>query len=66
MIFQYNKRDVSGAVDPKKLDALLGASGAQVLTAVASEGTGVLETLKAAVGAVVAEISNIQKEALPT
>jgi mutual gliding-motility protein MglA len=66
LIYQYNKRDIPGAVAPEQLNALLGSNGTPVIPAVASEGTGVLETLKAAVGAVVGELSRTEVGAQQT
>lgn len=66
LIYQYNKRDLSSAETSGQLDALLGSNGLPVFPAVATDGTGVLETLKAAIGAVVGELAQAETEARRT
>ncbi|GAB4388524.1 MAG: GTPase domain-containing protein [Thermodesulfovibrionales bacterium] len=45
-IIQYNKRDLPNVVPVKELNAMLNGGGVPYFEAVASEGTGVFETLK--------------------
>ncbi|MCK6551925.1 GTPase domain-containing protein, partial [Myxococcota bacterium] len=46
LVFQYNKRDLPRLVSEAELDAVLNDRGVKASGAVASEGTGVLETLR--------------------
>ena len=56
-VIQYNKRDLRAALPVERLRAALNPLGAPEVEAVASEGTGVGETLKAACKAVLARIA---------
>jgi signal recognition particle receptor subunit beta len=56
-VFQYNKRDLRAALPVERLRAALNPFGAPELEAVACEGRGVGETLKAACKAVLARLS---------
>jgi signal recognition particle receptor subunit beta len=47
LVMQWNKRDLPGAVPVAHLDALLNTHGAPAFEAVARDGDGVVETLKA-------------------
>jgi signal recognition particle receptor subunit beta len=47
-VFQYNKRDLPAAMPVERMRALLNPGGAQDFEAVANEGKGVSETLRAA------------------
>ena len=53
IVLQLNKRDLPSAMDPAQLLDELGLAGADYVEAVASEGRGVMETLKQATRAVV-------------
>lgn len=55
-VIQYNKRDLSGAVPLAEMKKVLNAAGVPDFEAVASEGTGVFETLKAIVKMVLIEL----------
>jgi len=57
LVLQYNKRDLPQAVSVEKLESLLNGGGWPAFPAVAIEGTGVLETLKAIVTTVVGELA---------
>ena len=48
LVFQYNKRDVPGALPVAELDAALNPGKRPAFEAVATTGVGVLETLRAA------------------
>ena len=56
-VFQYNKRDLPAALPIERLRAMLNPGAAPEVEAVASEGRGVGETLKAGCKAVLARIS---------
>jgi signal recognition particle receptor subunit beta len=56
-IFQYNKRDLPVALPLERLRAALNPSGAPEFEAVASEGRGVTETLRAACKSVLARLA---------
>ena len=57
-VFQWNKRDVPGAIEVERLRAQLNVSGAPEFEAVASQGRGVAETLRAMCKAVLARLSD--------
>ncbi len=46
LVFQYNKRDVSGAIPIQELEATLNATRRPSFEAVAAQGQGVMETLQ--------------------
>jgi hypothetical protein len=50
MVVQFNKQDLPGALPPDTLRGLLGSNGARCFPAVATQGIGVLDTLKAIIG----------------
>ena len=56
-IFQYNKRDLPIALPAERLRALLNPEGSPEFEAVAKEGRGVTETLRAACKAVLARLA---------
>jgi mutual gliding-motility protein MglA len=56
-LFQYNKRDLLAALPLERLRAALNPGGFPEFEAVAREGTGVTETLKASCKAVIARLS---------
>jgi signal recognition particle receptor subunit beta len=56
-VFQWNKRDLPGAIPVDRLRAQLNPAGAPDFEAVASEGRGVAETLRAMCKAVLARLS---------
>jgi hypothetical protein len=58
-IFQYNKRDLRAALPIERLREALNPQGAPEFEAVASEGRGVGETLKAGCKAVLARIGGV-------
>jgi len=62
-VFQYNKRDLRAALPIERLRAMLNSGGAPEFEAVASEGRGVGETLKAGCKAVLARISGVSAQA---
>ncbi len=55
-VVQYNKRDLPNVVPVAELKKVLNADGVPDFEAVASEGTGVFETLKAVVKLVLIEL----------
>lgn len=55
-VIQYNKRDLPGVVPVAELKKVLNAEGVPDFEAVASDGTGVFETLKAIVKLVLIEL----------
>jgi len=57
-VFQYNKRDVAAAVPVDRLRSALNPRGAPEFEAVASEGRGVAETLRAICKAVLARLAS--------
>ena len=57
-VFQYNKRDVTAAVPLERLRLALNPGGAPEFEAVASEGRGVAETLRAICKAVLARLAS--------
>jgi signal recognition particle receptor subunit beta len=57
MVMQYNKRDLRQAVPVEQLERLINVEARPVHLSVATEGQGVLETLRAIVSAVVGEIA---------
>ena len=56
-VFQWNKRDLPGAIPLERLRAQLNPAGASEFEAIASEGRGVAETLRAMCKAVLARLS---------
>ena len=56
-VFQYNKRDLPGAVGVERLRAALNTQGDPEFEAVAKDGRGVTETLRSACKAVLARLS---------
>jgi mutual gliding-motility protein MglA len=64
-VFQYNKRDLKQALPIERLRALLHRAGSPEFEAVASEGRGVSETLRAACKAVLARLTNDVMTARP-
>jgi len=56
-VFQYNKRDLKAALAVSRLSAVLNPGGAPEVQSVATEGTGVNETLKIACKAVLARLA---------
>jgi signal recognition particle receptor subunit beta len=66
IVFQYNKCDLPGAVEPTVLDAKLNPGGAPAIAAVAVEGVGVFETLREALGLALEEARRYLVLALPT
>ena len=65
IVFQYNKCDLPGAVEPATLDAKLNPGGAPAIAAVAVEGVGVFETLREALGLALEEARRYLVLALP-
>jgi signal recognition particle receptor subunit beta len=65
VVFQYNKCDLPGAVEPAALDAKLNPGGAPAIAAVAVEGVGVFETLREALGLALEEARRYLVLALP-
>lgn len=57
-VFQYNKRDLSDALPVDRLHAALNPQGAPEFAAVAAEGQGVAETLRAICKAVLARLAS--------
>jgi signal recognition particle receptor subunit beta len=57
-VFQYNKRDLPVALPLERMRALLNAGGAPEFEAIASQGKGVNETLKAACKAMLARLAS--------
>jgi signal recognition particle receptor subunit beta len=57
LVYQYNKRDVPGAVPRESLDALLNAGGHPVVLSVAPAGVGVRETLRAVIELALAQLT---------
>jgi signal recognition particle receptor subunit beta len=65
-VYQWNKRDVEGALPIERLRATLNPGGAPEFEAVASQGRGVSETLRAMCKAVLARFSEpVLAEAAP-
>ncbi|HTM57999.1 MAG TPA: ADP-ribosylation factor-like protein [Candidatus Udaeobacter sp.] len=62
-IVQYNKRDVVSALPVERLRASLNAHGAPEFEAVAREGRGVAETLRAACKSVLARLTRVVTDA---
>ena len=62
-VFQYNKRDLRAALPLERLRAALNPEGQPEFEAVASEGRGVGETLKAACKAMLTRLSGASAEA---
>jgi signal recognition particle receptor subunit beta len=56
---QYNKRDVPRVLPVSEMNAKLNFHGVPVIEAVASRGTGVLETLKTAIHGVVGRVQKV-------
>ncbi len=59
LVLQYNKRDLPDAVDVRSLERLLNAAGRPSFEAIAIEGLGVVETLKAVVSGVLEKMARI-------
>ena len=64
-VFQYNKRDLATALPLDRLRRALNPRGATEFEAVAFEGKGVSDTLKAACKAVIAQMAPFTPAALP-
>jgi len=64
-VIQYNKRDLPGIMDVEELRASLNPMGVPEYEAVASEGTGVFETLKAVARGVFLELKKSGSTSLP-
>ena len=64
-VYQYNKRDVAAAVPIERLHSALNPRGAPEFEAVASEGRGVAETLRAICKAVLARLASESEQAQP-
>ena len=58
MIFQYNKRDLTGIAPVSSLDPLLNTNRLPVFESIATEGTGVLETMQAIAKLVLKELKD--------
>lgn len=58
LVFQYNKRDVPGAVSLQELEATFNPTRKPYFEAVASHGQGVMETLQAVSQAVIRELKS--------
>jgi hypothetical protein len=58
-ILQYNKRDLPRVLPISEMNAKLNFHGVPVIEAVASRGTGVLETLKTAIHGVVGRVQKV-------
>ena len=56
MVVQFNKQDLPEALPPDTLRGLLGSTGARCYPAVATQGIGVLDTLKAMIGMLTARL----------
>jgi len=65
-VIQYNKRDLDSAMPLKKLEEELNPDGVPSFEAVATEGTGVFETLKAATSLVMEQLRSQLGEASGT
>jgi len=63
LVIQWNKRDVTDAVPPEEMNARVNDIGAATFEAVATEGTGVLDTLKAVCGQVCKQLNARAKKA---
>ncbi len=59
MVIQFNKRDLPNAIPPQVLRQFLQLNGQPTFTAVANQGQGVFDTLKAIINGVV---SHVQRE----
>jgi len=57
LLFQYNKRDVAGAVARERLDALVNGARLPAIPAIATQGVGVRETLRAAIEQTLARLA---------
>ena len=55
-VFQYNKRDVPGAVSVRELEATFNPMHKPYFEAVANRGTGVMETLQAVSQSIIREL----------
>jgi len=64
-VFQYNKRDLATALPVARLSAALNPGRAPEFEAVASQGTGVSETLRSACKLMLARLSGPQPPAAP-
>lgn len=58
-VLQYNKRDLPRVIPLNELDAKLNFHQTPTIEAVASRGTGVLETLKMAIQGVVGQVQKV-------
>ncbi|MEK6704605.1 MAG: GTPase domain-containing protein, partial [Bdellovibrionota bacterium] len=56
LVFQYNKRDMTGAINVAELEATFNPSHFPYFEAVANRGIGVMETLKAISKQVIREL----------
>ncbi len=65
LVVQYNKQDLPTALLPKELERKLGLGDYRGLPAVASQGTGVMETLRAISGAVVHKVKPLIERSRP-
>ncbi len=61
LVLQYNKRDVRNAVPIDRLERLLNGGRWPTFEATATRGSGVLETLKEVIAAVVNELGQVQQ-----
>ena len=59
LVFQYNKRDMHGAVSLQELEATFNPRRRQQFEAVANRGEGVMETLQAISQAVIRELKGL-------
>ena len=59
VVIQCNKQDIAGALSPESIKSGLQTNGLSVISAVATQGIGVFDTLKLVTMSV---ISNIQKQ----
>jgi mutual gliding-motility protein MglA len=60
LVFQYNKRDVDGAVSVRELEGTFNSTGRPYFEAIASRGDGVMETLQAISQAIIRELKGGQ------
>ena len=59
LVLQYNKRDLPELAPVSLLDRYLGRNGAPYIEAVATQGTGVFDTLKQIINAVVRNVQHV-------
>ena len=62
LVYQYNKRDVPGAVSIRELEATFNSMRRPYFEAVASQGTGVMETLQSVCQMVIRDIKGGETE----